>query len=244
MNETLLKIENLGISFNGAESPVVQDVSFELKRGEAIGVIGPNGSGKTSVLHAILNIIPYKGEIKFYESIDKNDEIGYLPQKLEINRSIALSVKDFLKLNLNGRSKLADSNEKIKKMLEFLHSENLLDRQLIYLSRGEIQRILFIASLLNEPKILLLDEPTTGADPTAEETIYSHIAELKEKGEVGIIFVSHDLNIVSKLANKVLCLNKKMLCFGEPREAFSESNLIKLYGENVKLYEHEHKNIY
>lgn len=245
MNEILLKIENLEITFNGAEEPVLRDVSFELKKGEAVAVIGPNGSGKTTLLYAILGIIPYKGKITFPNSTEekKEETIGYLPQRLEINKNLALTVKDFLKLNLNsGKNKKSRDVDKkeIKEMLAFLHSEELFDKQLIYLSRGEVQRILFIASLLNAPKILLLDEPTTGADPTAEETIYKHIAELKEEGDVGIIFVSHDLSIVDKLANKVLCLNKKMLCFGAPREAFTESNLIKLYGENVKIYEHKH----
>lgn len=237
---TLLTIKNLKISFNGANDPVVQNVSFELKKGEAIGIIGPNGSGKTSILLSILGILPYIGEITLNTKTEKKENaIGYLPQKLEINKSLSITVYDFLKLNINYRNK-EEKNKIIKEMLAFLHSKNLKNKQFIHLSRGEIQRILFIASLLNNPEILLLDEPTTGADPTAEETIYQHIAELKEAKNIGIIFVSHDLSIVHKLADKVLCLNKQMICFGEPSEALNEAVLKKLYGENMKLYEHHH----
>lgn len=240
MPNTLLKIKNLEIFFNGNEESVVKNVSFELQKGEAIGVIGPNGSGKTTLLLSILGILPYKGELILNTKTPKKENaIGYLPQKLEINKSLSITVRDFLKLNINTKNK-EEKNKIIKEMLEFLHSENLIDKQFIHLSRGQIQRILFIASLLNNPEILLLDEPTTGADPTAEETIYNHITELKEKGDIGIIFVSHDLSIVHKLADKVLCLNKQMVCFGEPNEALSENVLKKLYGENMKLYEHHH----
>lgn len=234
MPDTLLTINNLEISFNGLE-PIVQNVSFDLKKGEAIAIIGPNGSGKTSILLSILRILPYKGEI----ILNTKTDIGYLPQKLEINKSLAITVRDFLTLNIDSRSN-EEKNTIIKGMLAFLHSENLIDKQFVHLSRGQIQRILFIASILNNPEILLLDEPTSGADPTAEETIYHHIMELKETKNMGIIFVSHDLSIVHKLADKVLCLNKQMICFGEPNETLNENILKKLYGENIGIYEHRH----
>lgn len=239
MSQNLLTIKNLEISFGNGE-PVTTGVSFDLKKGEAIGIIGPNGSGKTSILLSILGILPYKGEILLNTKTEKKENaVGYLPQKLEINKSLSITVYDFLKLNINSRNG-EEKDKIIKEMLAFLHSENLINKQFIHLSRGQIQRILFIASLLNEPEILLLDEPTTGADPTAEETIYHHIIELKEAKNIGIIFVSHDLSIVHKLADKVLCLNKQMICFGEPNEALNEAILKKLYGENIKLYEHHH----
>lgn len=235
----LLSIKNLEISFNGTE-PVIQGVSFELKKGEAIAIIGPNGSGKTSILLGILGIIPYKGEIILNTEMKKKENaVGYLPQKLEINKSLAVTVRDFLMLNINSKNK-DEKTKIIKEMLVFLHSEDLINKQFIHLSRGQTQRILFIASLLNNPEMLLLDEPTTGADPSAEETIYHHIMELKETKNMGIIFVSHDLSIVHKLADKVLCLNKQMICFGEPNEALNESVLKKLYGENIGIYEHHH----
>lgn len=239
MSDTLLTIKNLEISFNGSE-PIIQNVSFELKKGEAVAIIGPNGSGKTSILLSILGILPYKGDISLNTKTEKKENaIGYLPQKLEINKSLAITVRDFLNLNINSKNK-EEKNKIIKEMLAFLHSEDLIDKQFIHLSRGQTQRILFIASLLNNPEILLLDEPTTGADPTAEETIYHHIIELKEAKNIGIIFVSHDLSIVHKLADKVLCLNKQMICFGEPNVALNENVLKKLYGENIGIYEHTH----
>lgn len=239
MPDNLLTIKNLEISFNGSE-PVIQNVSFELKKGEAIGIIGPNGSGKTSILLSILGILPYKGNITLNTKTEKKENaIGYLPQKLEINKSLSITVRDFLNLNINSKDK-KEKEKIIQEMLAFLHSEDLIDKQFIHLSRGQTQRILFIASLLNNPEILLLDEPTTGADPTAEETIYHHIVELKEAKNIGIIFVSHDLSIVHKLADKVLCLNKQMICFGEPNVALNESVLKKLYGENIGIYEHTH----
>lgn len=238
MSNFLLKVSNLGISF-GPES-IIKGVSFELKMGQAIGIIGPNGAGKTLLLSSLLGLIPYEGEIEFAEGV----EIGYLPQKLEMNSSLAFTVEEFLKFNFASHIGGDEKEKKISETLSFLHSEDLRFRQMAHLSRGQIQRVLFVSTLLNDPSVLLLDEPTSGADPSAEETIYHHIFELKEEKNAGVIFVSHDLNMVNKLADVVLCINKTMTCSGSPTETLTPDTIKSLYKEDINIYKHRHEHIF
>jgi zinc transport system ATP-binding protein len=236
--DLLLKVSDLGISFDSED--IIKSVSFELKKGEVIGIIGPNGAGKTILLSSLLGLIPYKGKIEFAKGV----EIGYLPQKLEMNSSLAFTVEEFLNLNFTPKVKAAIKKRKILETLSFLHSEDLISRQMAHLSRGQVQRVLFVSTLLRDPNVLLLDEPMSGVDPSAEETIYRHIFELKNERNTGIIFVSHDLNMVSKFADKVLCLNKTITCFGAPMEALTSENLTFLFKDDVRLYKHKHEHIF
>ena len=106
------------------------------------------------------------------------------------------------------------------------------------LSGGELQRVLIAYALLGKPNVLLFDEPTSGVDVSAEETIYSLIDKLKAEKDLTIIFISHELQVVYKYADSVLCLNKEKICFGPPREVVDKESLTKLYGEDVSLYQH------
>ena len=141
-----------------------------------------------------------------------------------------------------GFFKLKNSSEKETK--EILNSvgyrEGFLEKKIGDLSSGQFQRILIAWGLLGNPQVLLFDEPTTGVDISGEETIYKFLAELKEERNLTILLVTHDLSVVYKFSTNVICLNRQPICFGPPREVLTLESLQKLYGGEVKYYQHKH----
>ena len=232
--ETILKVENLGVAFNGTE--VIKDLSFEVNKGDVLAIIGPNGAGKTVLFRAILGLLPYKGTINWLSDA----RIGYVPQKLSVERDLPLTVREFLDYK--------DGKENILKILrsvgfstqdEHHVVHHLLNRPLGVLSGGELQRVLIAFALLGQPEVLLFDEPTSGIDIGGEETIYNLLHRLNSEMGLTIFLISHDIHVVYKYANNVLCLNKEMVCFGSPHEALDNEALKKLYGGEVALYGHK-----
>jgi len=118
--------------------------------------------------------------------------------------------------------------------------EHVLNRKIGILSGGELQRVLIAWALIGDPDVLLFDEPTSGVDVSAEETIYELLKKLQEKKKLSIILISHDLNVVYRFATKVICLNQEMVCYGPPREVLDKESLAKLYGADMGVYQHVH----
>jgi len=227
MNEnTILKVKNLNVVLDNEK--IIENLSFEVKRGDVLTVLGPNGAGKTVLLKALLGVLPYEGEIKW----EKEIKIGYVPQRLPFIKDIPMSVEEFFKL------KTAEKKE-IKEILDSVgFAESFLKKNIGELSSGQFQRILVAWALIRNPDVLLFDEPTTGIDIGGEETIYALLARLKEKRNLTILLVTHDLSVVFKFSNFVICLNKCPICQGVPKEVLTPEILHKLYGEEVKFYEH------
>ena len=225
--DLVLKVKNLKVVLE--KEKVLEDVSFEVKEGEVLTILGPNGAGKTVLLKTLLGIFPYQGEIIWKKGI----KIGYVPQRLPFIKNIPLSVKDFFELkNI--------SEEETKKILKEINLEEVLEKEIGKLSSGQFQRILIGWALAKNPQVLLFDEPMTGIDLPGKGTIYSLIKRLKEKRNLTILLVSHDLNIVYKFSDYVICLNRKILCQGKPQIVLSPQILEKLYGGEVKFYKHTH----
>jgi zinc transport system ATP-binding protein len=227
-NDIILKVTDLSVELEGEK--IINNLSFEVKRGDILTILGPNGAGKTVLLKTLLGLLPHNGEIKW----EKNIKIGYVPQRLPFIKDVTLSVKDFLKLK-------KPSEEKMKEILKSVgFKENLLGKKMGDLSSGQFQRILVAWSLIGNPQVLLFDEPTTGIDIEGEETVYRLLAKLKRERELTILLVTHDLSVVYKFSNNVICLNKQPICYGFPQEVLTPENLQKLYGEELKYYRHKH----
>lgn len=225
--ETVLKVENLNVELEGEK--ILEDLSFEVKEGEVIAILGPNGAGKTILLKTLLGLIPFKGKIEWRSGI----KIGYVPQRLPFIKDIPMNVKEFFEL------KNAKRNE-IKKNLDSIAlKEEILKKGIGDLSSGQFQRILIGWALVSNPQLLLFDEPTTGIDIGGQESIYELLGKLKKERNLTILLVTHELNIIYKLASECLCLNKRMLCYNVPKELTSE-RISQLYGEEIKLYQHNH----
>ncbi|MBI4117142.1 MAG: metal ABC transporter ATP-binding protein [Parcubacteria group bacterium] len=230
---TILKVENLSVQFDG--NKVLQDLSFEVKKGEIMAVVGPNGAGKTVLFRTLLGLVPYSGKFLWQTGA----KVGYVPQRFIVERDMPLSVKEFLNYK-GGKNKTA---EVLKWVGLHNHDEHhlihhLLNRPLGVLSGGELQKVLIAFALLGNPKVLLFDEPTTGIDLGGEETIYNLLKKLRDEHDLTVIFISHDIHVVYKYASSVLCINKEKVCFGPPHEALNTEELRKLYGADVAVYQH------
>ncbi|MGB9603794.1 MAG: metal ABC transporter ATP-binding protein [Verrucomicrobiia bacterium] len=248
-NQFALEIENLTVKYG--DKPVLNGVHLKVKRGDCLALIGPNGSGKTTLLKCILRIItPESGIIKIFGDTDFNkiiSRIGYVPQKLEFDKSLAISVREFLSLRLTEtrgwffhKHKFID--DILYPRLKKLKIDELLDKLLCHLSGGEFQRTLIAFSLLGEPELLLLDEATEGVDFATENLVYELIDELRKQHGLTVILVSHDLSMVSRQATNVVALGNGVICCeGPPDSVLTNGALKQAYGTHFVPYCHHHK---
>lgn len=232
----MLKVSGLKVKFD--KHVVLDDLSFEIKRDSVVAIIGPNGAGKTVLFKAILGLIPYEGKIEWEENV----KIGYVPQKLFVGKDIPLTVLEFLQFKEMNLGKIEGLLKDVDLWDDSAHEAHrgrrLLHTQLGSLSGGELQRVLIVFALLGAPNILLFDEPTSGVDISAEVSVYALINRLKKEKDLTIVFISHELDIVYKYADFVLCLNKKKICYGPPRHVIDKKSLEAMYGEDVQVYKH------
>ena len=229
---TLLGVKHLSVRLE--DRSVVEDLSFELKPGERLSILGPNGAGKTVLLKALLNLLPHQGEIVWAPDV----RIGYVPQKIDADTHLPLTFTDLF------RAKCRTLNIPFDQVAEISNTVGLTPEILAtpvgHLSGGQFQRGLIAFSLIGNPNVLLMDEPTASVDEPGEEHIYELINRLQTQHQLASIMVSHDLSFVFRYSTKVLCLNRQQVCFGSPTEALSTEVLTKLYGESVGVYEHHH----
>ena len=228
MENIILRVKNLNVELE--REKILENLNFEVKKGEVLTILGPNGAGKTVLLKTLLGILSYKGEIEWKRGI----KIGYVPQRLPFIKDIPMSVREFFQLK--------DVSEKeIKEILNSIGlKEEILEKKIGELSSGQFQRILVGWALSSNPQVLLFDEPMTGIDIGGQESVYNLLEKLKREKNLTILLVTHDLSIVYKFATNCLCLNKKMLCYGAPKELTSE-RLSQLYGGKIKFYQHSHE---
>lgn len=228
----LIELKNVRVSYQ--REPALENISFVLERGETFAVIGPNGSGKTTLLRAILGIVPFEGKIQWEK---KNIRIGYVPQKLDLERDLPLSVEEFLLLHPRQGDR-GYSPREVVEMVRFPSS--YLGRPISNLSAGEFQRVLIAFALMAQPDLLLFDEPTANVDIGGQETVYELLHNLQDLQRFALILISHDLSLVYHYANTVLCLNKVQVCVGPPQEVLTPQELEKLYGGGRRFYHHLH----
>ena len=228
--QNILEVKNLTVNFNNEK--VIDNLSFNLKKGENLVVVGPNGAGKTVLLRTLIGMIPFEGEIKW----EKDVKIGYVPQKILPEKNIPLSIEEFFNF------KKIDSNQIVKALKSVgINDLSVLKKKIGVISSGQLQRILIAWSLIGNPEILLFDEPLSGIDIEGEETIYNLLSRIEKERDLTIILITHDLSVVYKFADSVLCLNKESICYGPPQEALTPERLSQLYGGEIKLYKHDHQ---
>lgn len=228
-NDVMLSVEGLTVTVN--KTNLIEDIGFEVKRGDVLAVIGPNGAGKTTLFRALLGMTPYQGKITWKKDV----RIGYVPQRMEIETDVPLTVLEFLRLRGTKNFNLEKAKEAINSVLL---PETILESGLGEISIGQRQRVLIAWSLLGKPEVLLFDEPTADIDIRGQESIYQLLHHLQDKYNLTIILISHDLNIVYKYAELVLCLNKQKICFGQPQEVLNPGQMQKLYGGEHSFYHH------
>ena len=242
MNNMILNVQNLEVSFDG--NHVLKNLDFSVNKGDVLAIVGPNGAGKSVLFRALLGLIPYSGKMEWAKDL----KISYVPQKFSIDRELPLSTEEFLKFKKKSHSEIINALKSVGIGSEHkndperhLHhiKEHILNQRLGWLSGGQLQRVLIAWALLDNPHVLLFDEPTAGIDVGGEETIYNLLKKLHEKNDLTILLISHDLNIVYKYASSVLCINKDMICHGIPAEVLDPRSLAQLYGGEAGFYKHD-----
>jgi len=228
------------LSVGFENNQVLENISFETQKGDVLAIVGPNGAGKSVLFRALLGLIPHGGKVHW----NKDTKISYIPQKFSIDKDLPLSVNEFLKFKEKNHEKIMTIVKAVG-LYDEQHGPHHLEHHILkqrvgWLSGGQLQRVLIAWSLLEKPDVLLFDEPTTGIDIGGEESIYNLLHKMKEQHGLTILLISHDLNIVYKYANNVLCLNKEMICHGAPSAVLDSSALQKLYGGDVSVYKHSH----
>lgn len=229
---TLLTVKHLSVQLE--DRSVVEDLSFELAAGERLSILGPNGAGKTVLLKALLNLLPYRGEVRWSDDV----RIGYVPQKIDADTHLPLTFTDLFRAKCKTLKIAFDEVADIAQRVGL--TSQILKTPVGHLSGGQFQRGLIGFALIGSPNVLLMDEPTASVDEPGEEHIYELINRLQKQHNLASIMVSHDLSFVFRYATKVLCLNRLQVCFGSPTEALSSEVLTKLYGESVGFYDHRH----
>ena len=227
--QNILEVKNLNVSFG--KERIIENLSFNLEAGENLVILGPNGAGKTALLKTLLGINLFSGEVKWKEKV----KIGYVPQKFLLDKTVPLTVEEFFRFQ-------KISEEKIFKAIDSVGIKDnaILKKKMGEISSGQLQRILIAWALADNPEVLIFDEPTAGIDIEGEETIYNLLSEIEKKRDLTIIMVTHDLSVVYKIADSVLCLNKSFACHGKPQEVLNSENFRRLYGDEIKFYKHEH----
>ena len=231
------------VSYNYNSESVLENVSFDIEEGDFLGIIGPNGAGKTTLFHCMLGLLnSYSGkitilnqDIKKYKKIFR--KIGYIPQKKSIDQKFPLTLEELVSLSLPRNT----SKNIVFEILKQVRLYTLKDRTIGQLSGGQQQRVLIAKALVNNPIILMLDEPTNELDPKSQSDFYSLLKELNEKNKITIIWSSHDMDAVNKYANKVSCINKRMFFHGDKGKFFSSEDNIKNYSEStMQIHMHSH----
>lgn len=222
----LIKIDNISVKYGRIEA--LKDLSLTIEKGDYIGVIGPNGGGKSTLLKSILGIVkPYRGSVTYLDTTHKKSNIvvGYVPQVTEVQRTFPISVKDvILTAKLPARTKplykFSEADYKdVDRVLDIVDLEKLADRQISELSGGEFQKMLIARALATNPEVLLLDEPTAMVDQKSQRQIYSLIKKLSK--EITIVLVTHHVKDVLKQTKKLIWLEKNVLASGDPQEVYN-----------------------
>jgi len=237
--DTLVEIRNLSAGYG--QNIVLRDVSLSIQQFDFIGVIGPNGGGKTTLLKALLGLIPpLAGEIVFEESMIGGNahRIGYLPQINNIDRKFPVTVYDVVRSGLMSRKRLvgrysSEENERAITLMDEMGIAAIRNKAIGELSGGQIQRALLCRALVNNPKLLILDEPNTYVDNRFERELYEKLKLLNEK--LAILLVSHDLGTISTYVKSYACVNSS-LHYHSGNEVTDE--LLKSYECPIQIISH------
>lgn len=248
-NDILIELDN--VSFSYGLVPVLEHLSFSVHQGEYLGIIGPNGGGKTTLLKIILGLLdPMEGTVRIFGR-DRHDfteryRIGYVPQRAtQADGSFPATVFEVVRSGRIPRLGLfhqftKKDNEAVVRAMEISRIERYSSTLIGNLSGGERQRVFIARALAGEPDILILDEPTVGVDIGAQKTFYEFLESLNQEHKLTIIFVSHDVDVVSQKTQTLLCLNHNLVCHGPSGDLLDDHILKRLYGQEAAKIKHNY----
>lgn len=258
-------IEASGISHQFAGTQVLNDISLKIAPKEIITLIGPNGAGKSTLLKILLGLLtPSQGRVKRAANL----RVGFMPQKIQVDATLPMTVERFLQLGISNpqndfsvfnpfyllkrllpskkaaqKQKVLHHNTTLEKITAELNIQGLLKSPVQKVSGGEMQRILLARALMREPQLLVLDEPVQGVDIQGQTELYDYINQIRQTYGCSIVMVSHDLHIVMRHTDHVLCINQHLCCHGHPQSVSQHAEFKALFGdfsESIAFYEHHH----
>ena len=243
MSTKIITAENLTVRYNSIN--VLSSISFKISKGDYIGLVGPNGSGKTTLIKTILGFLkPVSGYVRVFGEdslyLSKWDKIGYLPQRMSFyNPRFPTTVEEIVSLGLLSKKSFPKRINKqdinaINKILELLGIANLKKKLFGELSIGQQQRVLVARTFVNEPELLILDEPTTALDPEIRESFFSFLQELNSNKNTTVILVTHDIGSIGKYALKLLYLDKEIIFYGSFDEFCKSEKMSKYFGASAQ----------
>ena len=233
---SLIAAEGIAAGYAGAPAirPAIRDVSLAIEPGEIVTVIGPNGSGKSTLVKALLGALPITaGRLTRRPGL----RIGYVPQSLAVDATMPMTVARFLSLPVRHRA------DAVAAMLRRTGVPGLARRQIAELSGGQFQRVMLARALLSRPDLLILDEPTQGLDQPGIAEFYRLIEAIRRETGAAVLMVSHDLHVVMRATDRVICLNGHVCCEGAPDAVRATPEYRALFGDGaaeLALYQHHH----
>jgi zinc transport system ATP-binding protein len=230
----LATLKNISLHFG--QRVILHDVSLEVYPQSVLTLIGPNGAGKSTLLKILLGLQkPDSGSVWRQPNL----RIGYVPQKFHLDRLLPLTVERFIGLHLRRHDAAT-----VRLSAEEVGVQNLLPQAVQSLSGGELQRVLLARALLQQPQLLVLDEPGQGVDVSGLSELYQLITRLKQAHGYGVVMVSHDLHLVMAATDQVLCLNQHICCSGQPEAVSRHPEYLRLFGDaratGFAVYTHHH----
>lgn len=230
--QPIIKVANLSYYYDSI--PSLDHISFTVDKGDFLGIIGPNGAGKTTLFQCMLGIVnDFSGEINLFGSdIRQNKKmlqrIGYVPQKKSVEQAFPATVSEIVSLGMIGKK---INTESIDSAIEFVELGAYRNKRIGELSEGQQQRVIIAKALVKQPDLLILDEPTTGIDSAAQQRFYDLLTKLNKDKGITIVWSSHDMNAVEKLASKVACIDRKLFFHGQSGDFFGNEERMKSYVE-------------
>ncbi len=243
----LLEIRDLYVKYpNGVTA--LENINLDIHEKDLIALIGPNGAGKSTLLKVILGLIkPSVGSVKLLGSTDLSKNlklVGYVPQSALVRDATSpFTVYETVML---GRTPVvglfhatgAKDKDKVDETLKLFELNELRDRKIGQLSGGQSQRVFLAKAMVAEPKLLLLDEPTSGVDTNSKREFYTILERLNKEQSLTVILSSHDVGVVTKIASLVVCINRSQFFCGLPHDFAANQEIHKLYNHQVELMEH------
>lgn len=246
---SIIEVDN--VSFSYGKNEVLKNIGMEIQQGDYLGIVGPNGGGKTTLVRLMLGLIkPDQGEIKLFGTpiakFKQWTKVAYVPQKAtNFDPRFPLTVKEMVSMGRFAHSGVfrnlnrADE-EMVNWAMEQVDIAELGDRLIGNLSGGQQQRVFMARALAQKPEIIFLDEPTTGVDANSQVQFYKLLERLNKELKITLILISHDINMVIKEVTEVVCVNQVLVCNVSASEFVKGNYLERMFGEQMKFIHHNH----
>jgi len=240
MPDPIVELQNVWVWLGN--SLALRDVSLSIEEGKFIGLMGPNGGGKTTILKIIAGLIkPDRGKVKIHGTAA--GAIGYVPQEESLDPGFPLTVEDVVQMGIYGSMGVfprlsAAEKKRVDRVLDTVRMKPLASRLIGELSGGQKQRVFIARAVVGKPRLLLLDEPTTGVDAAARDDFYRLLFELMSNLSLTIILASHDLEVVPTQVDEIICVNQKVFVHATPEEIKDTDVFREAYGCEFELMLH------